>query len=55
MVLMFCTAADAHGMGFGCDAQAVTSFPPIDTVISPMWPLCVAMKATAAAIWVVVG
>ena len=38
-----------------CAAQAVTSFPPMDTVISPMWPRWALRNASAAAACVMVG
>ncbi len=49
------TAVATQLIGLACVAQAVTSFPPIDTVISPMCPRWAVRKASAAASWVVVG
>ena len=42
-------------MGLATVAHLVTSFPPIDTVISAIDPLCARMKASAAVAWGVVG
>ncbi len=49
------TAVPTQPIGLLTRAHPVTSLPPIETVINPMWPLCCAMNAVAAAICVVVG
>ena len=54
-VVMPLVAAATQVMGLLCVAQAVTSFPPIDTVIRPTWPRCAVRNASAAAICVVDG
>ena len=52
---MLVTAVPTQGIGVACVAQAVTSFPPMDTVISPICPRWAVMNASAAAACVVVG
>ena len=47
------TAAATHAIGSGSAAQAVTSLPPIDTVIRPTLPRFARRNASAAAICVV--
>src|ERR1700689_1309672 len=54
-LVMPATAVETQLIGLAWAAQAVTSLPPIDTVISPMCPRCAVRKASAAASWVVVG
>src|ERR1035438_2948225 len=46
-------ALTTHATGLGADAHLVTSLPPMDTVTRPTLPGLAAMKATAAATWVV--
>ena len=55
LVVMSWTAVPTQAIGLAADTQPVTSLPPMETVMSPMWPLWAAMNASAAAIWVVVG
>ncbi len=54
-LVMPVTAVATHATGLACVAQAVTSFPPIDTVMSPMCPRWADRNVSAAASWVVVG
>ena len=54
-MVMPTTAVATQGSGFAWAAQAVTSLPPMDTVMRPMCPQWAVMKASAAAAWVVVG
>src|ERR1700728_3453992 len=54
-LVMPATAVDTQLIGLACAAQAVTSLPPIDTVMSPICPRWAVRKASAAASWVVVG
>src|SRR5580692_8054485 len=54
-VVMPVTAVATQLIGLACVAQAVTSFPPIDTVMSPTCPRWAVRNASAAASWVVVG
>ncbi len=55
LVAMPLTAAATQLMGLALSAHPVTSLPPMETVISPMWPRWAVRKASAAAICVVVG
>src|SRR5580658_7578384 len=54
-LVMPATAVATQLTGLACVAQAVTSLPPIETVMSPMCPRWAVRKASAAASWVVVG
>src|SRR5580704_6060547 len=55
LVVMLLTAVPTQLIGLLCVAHAVTSLPPMETVMSPMWLRCAVMKASAAAICVVLG
>ena len=49
------TAVPTQGIGSDFVAHAVTSLPPMDTVINPMCPRWAVRNASAAAAWVVCG
>ena len=51
--LMACTAVPTHAIGSAARAQAVTSLPPIETVMSLTRSRCLRRNLSAAAIWVV--
>ena len=55
LLVMPVTAVPTQLMGFAWAAHAVTSLPPMDTVIRPMCPRWAVRNASAAAAWVVVG
>src|SRR4051794_28097692 len=52
--LMLAAAAPTHGSGLASFAHAVTSLPPIETVISATLPRWLRRKRSAAFTWVVV-
>src|ERR1700722_14985689 len=54
-LVMPVTAVDTQLIGLACTAHAVTSLPPMETVISPMCPRCAVRNTSAAASCVVVG
>src|SRR3954453_23654378 len=49
LALTLSSAGPTHATGSGCLAQNVTSLPPIETVMRPMWPRCLETNFVAAA------
>ena len=52
LALTFSIAGPTQATGSASLAQEVTSLPPIETVISLTWPLCLRRNRSAAVAWV---
>ena len=54
LILIPAVAVATQATGLDCSAHGTTSLPPMETVMSPMWP-CAGDERVAAVICVAVG